>query len=167
MATELPDTFASDADMQAVIDELLNGGIQRASVRLWSAHYGAGEHICGPDTCKQVSIPMDGTQWTDAAPGENGSQVDGSILVDGFFGAPATATWQEDMMRQLPTLASGAKGEDVRSIQGLCCARGHTVTVDSVFGPVTESAVKAVQSAAKIAIDGVVGADTWPALMDA
>ena len=69
-------------------------------------------------------------------------------------------------MRQLPTLKAGASGEDVRSIQALCNARGHTVTVDGAFGPLTEVAVKVVQRAAKIAEDGVVGPATWPALMD-
>jgi predicted Zn-ribbon and HTH transcriptional regulator len=28
-------------------------GFERSQYRLWSAHYGAGEHICGPATCKQ------------------------------------------------------------------------------------------------------------------
>lgn len=160
-----PVVYASVSNMQAVINELLNGGVTRASVRLWSAHYGAGEHICGPGTCKLISIPMDGTQFTDNDPGADGSKVDESILEDDFFGAPAPATWQEDMMRQLPTLSAGADGEDVRSIQGLCCARGHTVTIDAVFGPLTETAVKAVQAAAKIAVDGVCGPVTWQVLV--
>jgi Putative peptidoglycan binding domain len=166
-----PVIYASVSSMLAVADALPSAGLSRASVRLLTAHYGAGEHICGPESCKLIPFAADGTQWTDSAAGAGGSRIDASLLAAGFFGAipavPAAPTWMEDMMRLLPTLSAGAKGGDVRTIQGLCCARGHTVTLDGVFGPVTESAVKAVQSAAKIAADGVVGQATWPALMDA
>ncbi len=161
-----PCVYASVSNMRAVIDDLLLGGVTRNAVRLWSAHYGAGEHICGPATCKLIDVPMDGTQWADSAPGQNGTWVDASVLLDDFFTEPGPAGWQEDMMRELPTLSAGAKGEDVRSIQALCGARGHAVTVDGVFGVVTESAVKAVQTGGKIAVDGVVGHDTWEVLLD-
>lgn len=61
------------------------------SVRLWTAHYGEGEHICGPHSCGELSIDADATQWTDAyrAPG---GVVDMSLLADDFFGPPP-ADW--------------------------------------------------------------------------
>lgn len=161
-----PCVYASVSNMAEVIGELTRSAILRAEVRLWSAHYGAGEHICGPATCKWPDVPaMDGTQWSDSQPGAGGSQIDASILLDGFFGGTVPPGWQEDMMRQLPTLRAGAKGADVRSIQGLCVARGHALTVDGVFGPVTEAAVRAVQKSAGAAVDGVVGPVTWSALL--
>jgi len=73
--------------------------------------------------------------------------------------------WQEDAMRALPTLAAGATGEDVRTVQGLCCARGWDVNVDGIFGPNTKGAVAGIQHAAGIPVDGVVGPQTWPVLM--
>jgi hypothetical protein len=36
-----------------------------------------------------VPEAMDGTQWTDTAPGENGTQVDASVLLDNFFSEEA------------------------------------------------------------------------------
>jgi hypothetical protein len=56
-------------------------------VRLMTAHYGAGNHICGPATCNLVTVAADGTQWRDNAPGAGGSLVDESVLLDDFFGA--------------------------------------------------------------------------------
>lgn len=67
----------------------------------------------------------------------------------------------------LPVIAQGAAGQAVRSVQGLLCARGHTVTIDGQFGPATATAVRALQSAAKLVPDGVVGLATWPALAGA
>ncbi len=89
-----PVIYASTSNMGAVLAVLAAAKISRSSVRLLSAHYGAGEHICGPETCRLVWIPMDGTQWTDSAPGTGGSQIDASVLADNFFGTPAPA--QED-----------------------------------------------------------------------
>jgi peptidoglycan hydrolase-like protein with peptidoglycan-binding domain len=68
-------------------------------------------------------------------------------------------------VQALPQISSGATGETVRTVQALCVARGHAVTVDGSFGALTTVAVKAVQSAAKISADGVVGAATWPVLL--
>jgi len=51
-------------------------------VRLWSAHYGFGEHICGPASCKLVPVEVDGTQWTNSALNRN---LDQSLLLENFF----------------------------------------------------------------------------------
>lgn len=78
---------------------------------------------------------------------------------------PHQRDWQEELMSKLPELRQGSKGPDVRTVQGLCVARGHLVTVDGVFGPRTAAAVRSVQAAAGITQDAVVGPRTWPALM--
>ena len=107
-------------------------------------------------------------QYTDQG---GGGAYDLSVVFDPAWpgttpAPPEPSTWQEDMMRQLPTLAQGSAGEDVRSVQALCTARGHGTAVDGVFGPLTKAAVEAVQTTAKIGVDGIVGPQTWPALMD-
>lgn len=71
-----PVVYASISQMPAVLAALTAGGITRAQVRLWSAHYGAGKHICAG---------MDGTQWRDNAPGVNGTLIDESLLSGDFF----------------------------------------------------------------------------------
>ena len=72
-----PVVYSSISVMPTVQSALSGAGIKRSDVRLWSAHYGAGKHICGG---------MDGTQWTDHSPGTGGSFVDESVLADNFFG---------------------------------------------------------------------------------
>jgi hypothetical protein len=161
-----PVVYASAYTMEAqVLPVLDRSGIERPSVRLWSAHYGAGEHVCGPSSCRMTPVAMDGTQWTSSAMGR---VLDQSLLLGNFFGAPAappTPAWTETLMQQLPELRQGATGTFVRTAQFQCGQRGHAVTVDGSFGPATLAAVKAVQAAAKITVDGTVGPQTWPALL--
>ena len=68
-------------------------------------------------------------------------------------------------MQSLPVVRQGSTGGIVRTIQGLCCARGHTVAIDGSFGNLTAQAVAAVQKAAGITADSAVGPQTWRALM--
>ena len=64
-----------------------------------------------------------------------------------------------------PVVRQGANGHPVRTLQDLLRARNHTVTVDGVFGPQTAAAVRAFQGERHLAVDGVVGANTWSALI--
>jgi hypothetical protein len=81
-----PVIYASVSTMNDEVLPLLSrSGIARARVRLWSAHYGAGEHICGPTTCRQLSVAADGTQWTSSA---RGLVLDQSLLNVSFFASP-------------------------------------------------------------------------------
>lgn len=68
----------------------------------------------------------------------------------------------------LKTLRSGARGESVRALQILLSGRGckgSMHTPDGVFGPNTLGAVKLFQEKYGLAVDGVVGALTWRALL--
>jgi hypothetical protein len=82
-----PCVYASVALMR---DEILPrvSGWRPSSVRLWTAHYGQGEHICGPRSCGELPVDADGTQWTDAYR-TPGGVVDMSLLNDDFFAPPA------------------------------------------------------------------------------
>jgi peptidoglycan hydrolase-like protein with peptidoglycan-binding domain len=56
--------------------------------------------------------------------------------------------------------------EPIRTLQYLLRQHGHTkVAVDGKFGPITAEAVKAFQKAKGLAADGIVGNQTWPALL--
>lgn len=72
------------------------------SVRFWTAHYGQGEHICGPHSCGELPVDADGTQWTDAyhAPG---GVVDMSLLADNFFNVDPGA-WTFSPVRGLTAM---------------------------------------------------------------
>jgi hypothetical protein len=88
--------------MDALVTTLGGAGISRAEVRLWSAHYGQGKHICGPGTCGLTRHACDGTQWTDAALGRS---LDESILLSDFF-SPSGWPARSHPSRAAPTRPS-------------------------------------------------------------
>jgi len=67
------------------------------------------------------------------------------------------------------TLRQGGPGTDdsdaVRAVQTLLTWRGHPTEIDGYFGPETEASVKAFQRAKGLTADGVVGTQTWTALV--
>jgi peptidoglycan hydrolase-like protein with peptidoglycan-binding domain len=66
-----------------------------------------------------------------------------------------------------PTIGPGATGDAVRRLQrALRRTANLGVTVDGNFGPITEKAVKEFQQGAGLAVDGIVGPQTWNALPD-
>jgi peptidoglycan hydrolase-like protein with peptidoglycan-binding domain len=71
----------------------------------------------------------------------------------------------QDPIAPWPLVRRGAKIFPVRPLQQLLRARSHSVAVDGIFGPRTESAVKAFQQSKGLAADGVVGPNTWPRLV--
>lgn len=56
------------------------------------------------------------------------------------------------------------RGADVRAIQTALVKVGVETTVDGIYGPGTEAAVKAFQTKANLAVDGIVGPSTRKAL---
>ncbi len=167
-----PVIYASASTMEAEVLPVvagLPGG--RDAARLWTAHYGLGEHICGPATCNALSTDADGTQWTSSALGR---VLDQSLLLPGFFGPQPASDPTEAIVRQLPVLKLGDSGPDVRRVQGLLVAAGHDLGttglrkdgIDGTFGRATDAAVRSLQAACHIGVDGVVGpGQTWPALL--
>jgi hypothetical protein len=88
-----PVIYASAATMNAdILPVLGQAGIARANTRLWTAHYGLGEHICGPSSCGALSVDADGTQWTSSA---QGLVLDQSLLNDDFFATSTDPTVTE------------------------------------------------------------------------
>ena len=64
-----------------------------------------------------------------------------------------------------PLVRDGARNHPVRTLQHLLRAHDHPVTVDGIFGLKTEAAVRALQKDRHLSVDGVVGPDTWSALI--
>jgi hypothetical protein len=162
-----PVLYASRDNVPGVLSAMAGLGVSRQQVRILSAHYD-GEHVCSPRACGWM-LTADGTQWSDSFPGVGGSRIDMSLLADDFFStgstSPTQLNWTETIVQQLPELRQGATGTAVRTVQGLCAARGHAVTVDGSFGPATLAAVKAAQAAGRVTQDGVVGPVTWGVLL--
>jgi N-acetylmuramoyl-L-alanine amidase len=76
---------------------------------------------------------------------------------------PSTSTASsQDTNNSRPVLRSGDQGESVRQLQQRLRALGvYNGPVDGIFGPLTESAVRQVQSNNGLTVDGIVGPATW------
>ena len=64
-----------------------------------------------------------------------------------------------------PVAQNGSQGHPIRTLQFLLRAHGHNLTVDGMFGPATEAAVKAFQTSKGMTADGIMNAPTWSALI--
>jgi hypothetical protein len=105
--------------------------------------------------------------------GFRGSRQQMDAWISGYIGqhpappAPAPApNWTETLVQTLPTLAQGATGQDVRTVQGCLGARGHVIMIDGSYGPNTVAAVRQFQLVSGLTVDGTVGPKTWPALLN-
>jgi hypothetical protein len=148
--------YTSVSNVDAIVTTLKAVGISRAEYKIWSAHYGAGSHICGPGTCGKCNWACDGTQFSDTAFGHS---LDESLLHDDFFGKVAPAPAPAD-----PGLKDGDTGDGVRKLQTRLNAWGAKLKVDGSFGKTTLTAVKDFQEKHRLAVDGIVGPATWKAL---
>ncbi|MFM9161013.1 MAG: peptidoglycan-binding domain-containing protein, partial [Dolichospermum sp.] len=61
----------------------------------------------------------------------------------------------------MTVISYGASGISVRVLQKLLVSNGYGITVDGVFGLITEAAVKAFQNRRTLSADGMVGQRTW------
>ena len=64
-----------------------------------------------------------------------------------------------------PLVRRGDQQHPVTTLQYLLRARGHNLTVDGIFGPGTDAAVRAFQQQKGLAVDGIVGPVTWQDLV--
>ena len=69
--------------------------------------------------------------------------------------------WDNVAIQPDPVLQQGSSGVVVRRLQKLLNAAGAALVVDGEFGASTRAAVVALQSANRLAVDGVVGERTW------
>lgn len=72
-----PVIYASVSSIDQLMLTMNANKFTRSQYRLWSAHYGAGEHVCGPATCKLTKTACDWTQFTNRA---GNSSLDESTL---------------------------------------------------------------------------------------
>ncbi len=132
-----PIVYVSAANGKLMVDTLTAAGISRPSYRLWLAHYGAGQHTCGPKTCGYAQA--DATQFTSKALGRS---LDQSLLADDFFGAPAL---------KFP-VKQGDAGTEVVTLQKMLNAWASVIGLvpvlvpDGAFGQKTLAAVQRAQA---------------------
>lgn len=122
-----------------------NGRITSSTVSpwIWRKYYGTNPH----NKHVHISVKQDAKYYDAIAPWN--------------MGATNQPDPQAPPVVSLPVLRKGAKGEDVRKLQGFL-----KIAVDGDFGPKTEAAVKAFQKLYKeLKADGVVGQYTWSKLL--
>lgn len=78
---------------------------------------------------------------------------------------PPTSDWTVKLIMSLPTVKRGSKGQSVKNVQGLLNAHGSRLSIDGIFGPKTESAVRSYQKSRKLLVDGIVGRQTYTSLI--
>lgn len=85
------------------------------------------------------------------------------------FVAGSISEWSEDGDQEARpgshVLKRGSSGDAVGRLQTVLTASGFPLRVDGTFGAGTEAAVKAFQTRAGLAADGVVGSQTWARLL--
>lgn len=63
------------------------------------------------------------------------------------------------------TIKKGSSGSSVEELQRLLNQNGYSLNVDGIFGAKTQSAVKDYQQNNALAVDGIVGNNTWGSLL--
>lgn len=103
-------------------------------------------------------------------------RVRGASVIAGFWNPPYAApakpqpelNWTEVLVKKLPMLRKGDKGWHVKTMHYLLAARDYAIEADVddiTFTEYHEQGVRGVQDAAEIEVDGIVGPDTWAALL--
>ena len=89
-------------------------------------------------------------------------QASRGLSADGVVGQQ---TWPQLIIQ----VQQGSNGDAVRAVQSQIRSRGdgaNQITVDGIFGPVTNDAVRAFQTLLGLSVDGIVGPQTWNHLVN-
>jgi peptidoglycan hydrolase-like protein with peptidoglycan-binding domain len=132
-----------------------------------------------------VGVPQDGIYGPQTEAAVRQWQTNLNVPADGFWG-PLTAGATYDLfvfLNNLPAVAPtnpwletlnnaraqvirvGSTGDAVKIAQGLLNSKGYALIADSVFGPATDNATRRFQSDHGLGVDGIVGSQTWDALV--
>lgn len=115
-----------------------------------------------PEQVALAEAAMNGTETPAAPPVEKDEQEP----VQESTTAQEGQTGGKTVMVELNVLRKGSQGKQVKTLQHLLTAVGcECGNTDGIFGSRTLIAVKVFQKAKGLTVDGVVGKDTWTALL--
>jgi peptidoglycan hydrolase-like protein with peptidoglycan-binding domain len=106
-----------------------------------------------------ASLSVDGVYGSLTQGAVHSFQAAHGLAADGIVG---NATWPVLVIE----VASGSTGDAVRAVQSQIASRIGAFSVDGIFGPNTDSAVRHFQGDVGLAVDGIVGPQTWNALVN-
>lgn len=108
-----PKFYIEESEAQALVADMTSKGVARNEYMLWTAHYGKGEHICGPSTCK-CPVQADATQWTSTF---NGDSLDASLCYGYFFSGPEGVVPVAAVKVKVPKLEGLTNIEAVKALE--------------------------------------------------
>jgi peptidoglycan hydrolase-like protein with peptidoglycan-binding domain len=125
--------------------------------------------IYGPQTTQAVrewqsnlNIPADGV-W---GPITAGATYDLLVFLGNLPAVAPTNPWMEALNNaRAQIIRTGSNGDAVKIAQALLNSKGYPLVSDGIFGPRTDAATRRFQSDNRLAVDGIVGPDTWSVLV--
>jgi peptidoglycan hydrolase-like protein with peptidoglycan-binding domain len=92
------------------------------------------------------------------------------IVANGTVGPETWEALPDEDMEGLPTLEAGSEGGAVAMLQRMLYQMGFAPifpngSINGVFGPETDEAVRNHQTAMGITVDGIVGEQTWTCMV--
>ncbi|MCO5169825.1 MAG: peptidoglycan-binding protein [Planctomycetes bacterium] len=113
-------------------------------------------------------VDVDGRYGPETAGAVRWLQEEAGLRVDGRAGAAVRSALERRRAAgppaRGPALRLGDLGAQVRTLQQALATQGADLVADGLFGPATRRAVRAFQAARGLAVDGLVGPETWGAL---
>lgn len=88
---------------------------------------------------------------------ELNKQFNAKLVIDGIPGPKTDAA--------AVTIRKHARGNLTKTLQALLFFKGYHLSVDGIFGDITEEMVKAYQRANRLAVDGIAGKQTFRSLI--
>ncbi|MCP9000338.1 caspase family protein [Pseudarthrobacter sp. RMG13] len=166
--------IAGCQDSQLSYDGAVNGQFTGALLQAWGNGSFQGDYTTfhkailngmPPDQVPNLyttgsSNPAFMAQRPFTLPAPTGGSANGSTPTSpsgGSSGGPAAP-----MTR--PQIRRGSTGEHVTYLQQQLAALGYRLSIDGIFGPGTESAVRSFQRTNGLTADGIVGPQTWAAV---
>ena len=163
-----PVLYFAASNWETVMGSLQRAGLSRGDVRVWTAHYGHGRHLCSPACGFGIKGEADATQWSDPnylPPPYAGRHLDISLTTPDFFAqhGPPGHTKRPRGQGERPgpqrrhrrgpapawqrVLSKGHHGTDVRAWQEQMRKRGFVhLKADGVYGARSAGACRWLQS---------------------
>ena len=113
-----------------------------------------------------VNLSLDGIFGGNTYQAVLNFQRNNNLTADGIVG-PNTWSALLNLNPSATVIRNGSRNSSVLFLQKLLLSYLYPITnLDGIFGPETERAVRAFQSENGLSVDGIVGANTWSALLN-